>query len=350
MRSTIDELVSELAELSALVASIAPVNSVLADHQDSLVRKYVTIRRRFDYAAFVVALYASFEKFIENLVAAYARLASLRVQYADLPPKLVKKHLLRTADILARGRVGEGRYTGLSEVDIVKNLLDCLNGTTPYTLNEAAIVAHDRNLRINDIDELFAAVGIDTVCDRVRRADALLKWYRTSDGRADTVPDGTVKRRLDEFVERRNQVAHRGGTPANLLGVDEMSEVLGFIEAFSKSVFGIVVGQYLKGQHAASGIDLTQRPGDGPYKGGTVVVVEKPAQRLFVGQPLFVVVESTGARWGRIKSMKIDDTNVRSVEPDTDAPNGIGIALKFKCPKGAPLIALADEDDVVWSP
>ena len=70
MRSTFDELEKELKQLSDLVASIAPVNLALAEHPDSLVRQYVMIRRRFDYAAFVVALYASFEKFIENLVSA----------------------------------------------------------------------------------------------------------------------------------------------------------------------------------------------------------------------------------------------------------------------------------------
>ena len=45
-------------------------------------RQYVMIRRRFDYAAFVVALYASFEKFIENLVAAYVYLETRRVDQA----------------------------------------------------------------------------------------------------------------------------------------------------------------------------------------------------------------------------------------------------------------------------
>ena len=63
MRSTLDELVSELAELKALVESIEPVNRALGSHEDTVVQRYVSVRRRFDYAAFAVALYASFEKF-----------------------------------------------------------------------------------------------------------------------------------------------------------------------------------------------------------------------------------------------------------------------------------------------
>lgn len=356
MRSTFDELENDLSELRDLVASIAPVNSALAGHQDSLVRQYVLIRRRFDYAAFAVALYASFEKFIENLVAAYARLEAGRVQYANLPPRLVKKHLSRTAEILSRGRLGEGRYEGLSELAIVKNLFECLNGDTPYTLNEAAVVAHDSNLRVGEIDALFAAVGIEQVCDRVRRADALLEWYCVTKELdvppQDGVPAAIVEERLKDIVERRNQVAHRGGNPDDLLGPDAMSDALGFIEAFSKSVFVITVGRYLKDHHSApgQGIHLLQRRGDGPYQNGTVVVVEKPTQRLFVGQSVFVLVEATGARWGRIQSMKVDGADVEAIEPGATIANGVGIGLNFKCPRGTTLVALAADDDVVWSP
>jgi len=355
VRSTFDELAKELDELRALVASIVPVNSALTGHQDSIVRQYVMIRRRFDYAAFVVALYASFEKFIENLVAAYSRLEASRVQYGDLPPNLVKKHLFQTAEILSRGRLGEGRYAGVRELDVVRNLFECLNGNTPYTLNEAAVTAHDSNLRANEINKLLAAVGIEQVCDRVRRADALLDWYRTTQELAappqDGVPSATVEERLKDIVERRNQVAHRGGNPVDLLGVEAMNDALGFIEAFSKSVFAVTLGQYLQNHHVATrkGIQLQQRQGDGPYKKGTVVVVEKPPHELFVGQPVFVVVEPSGARWGRIQSLRVDDNDVHAVEPDAPATNGIGIALDFRCPKDATLVALDADDDVVWS-
>jgi hypothetical protein len=357
VRSTLDELTQELKELRALVASIEPVNSALKDNQDPLVRDYMMIRRRFDYAAFVVALYAAFERFIENLIASYARLEARRVPYAGLPAKLANKHLSRTAEILLRGRLGEGRYAGLRDVDIVKNLFNCLNGDIPYALNEAAVVAHDSNLRVPEIDKLFAELDVDNkICSHARRADALLDWYCKSKELADSPPDGvpmtTIEERLKDIVDRRNQVAHRGGNPDNRLGPEQMSDAIGFIEAFSNSIFAIVVGRYLQGHHAVpdQGFQLQQRQDDGPYQKGTVVVVEKPAQRLFVGQPVFVVLGPAGARWGRIRTLKLDDAFVEAVEPDDDAPKGIGIRLSFRCPKGAALVALAADDDVVWYP
>jgi hypothetical protein len=46
--------------------------------------------------------------------------------------------------------------------------------------------------------------------------------------------------------------------------------------------------------------------------------------------------------------MKVDDTEVQAVEPGATAASGIGIALDFKCPKNATLVALAVDDDIVW--
>lgn len=354
MRSTLDELEKELGELVDLVASIAPVNSVLAAHQDVVVKRYVAVRRRFDYAAFSVSLYASFEKFIENLVAAYVRLKTRSSIYSDLPDSLQKKHLSRTAELLSRGRLGEGRYSSLTELDAVRNLFDCLRGASPYVLNEAAIVAHDANLRASEIDAVFTAVGIENVCERVRTSDALTEWYREvkqlEKATLEAVPQSTVEEWLRDIVDRRNQVAHRGGSPDDLSGTDAMRESIRFIGALGKSIFAIAVGRYLQSEHAQSHLSLNLREGDGPYRNGSVVVVEKPTIRLFVGQPLFVLLEAGGARWGRVQSLQVDGSEFDEIEADVVAENGVGIGLDFRCPRGATLFALERDDDVVWSP
>ncbi len=356
MRSTLDELNTELAELKALVASINPVNDALASHSDTTVLQYLSIRKRFDYAAFIVALYASFEKFVENLITEYVRIEAKRLNYADLPKPLKDKHLAGTTELLRR-KPGLGRYAGLSELVLVKNLFDCLSDTKPYELNEAAVTDHNANLRAGEVDALFALVGIEAICSRTCRADAMVAWYCKTQG-LDTPPQDGVKRivleeRLEGIVERRNQVAHRGGNPQDLLGSAAMAEAVDFIESLAISIFGLVVGRYLKDRATSVGcIELALRKGDGPYKDGKVVVVDKPAQRLFVGQPVFVVLDSTSARWGRIQSLRVDDADVAELAPNTNAPRGVGIGLDFKFPKNldAKLIALAAEDDLVWSP
>lgn len=361
MRSTLDELKSELADLQAFVASIKPVNDALRGHTDSVVGRYVSIRRRFDDAAFAVALYASFEKFVESLIIAYARLEAARVEYAELPEALTKKHLVGTADLLKR-QLGEGRYAGMTTRDVAKNLFDCLSGARPYALNEVVVRGHDQNLRAPEVNALFAVVGIDNICDLARRAHAMKSWHRRLQGlaaqtegaespaAADMSPT-VIEERLKDIVMRRNEVSHHGGNPTNLLGADAMSEAVSFIESLAVSIFDLVAGRYLRHPRAngPSRIDLRLR--EGPYKDGTVVVVDKPAERLFVEQPVFVTLVSTEARWGRIRSLRLNDVGVREVEGSASAAGTVGIGLDFACPTSATaLVALTDDDDVLWSP
>jgi hypothetical protein len=305
-----------LGDLKTLVESIKPVNLAMANHTDPAVRQYVPIRKRFDNAAFAIVLYSSFEKFIEGIVAAYAQLESRRLRYAELPRKLVKKHLARTAEMLFRGRIGEGRYVGLTEMEVVKNLFGCLSGTERYTPNKAAVVAHDRNLGVREIDELFATVGVEQMCTRVRRADAVVEWYRNMNGSPaasqDGVPAAAIEERINDLVERRNQIAHGRGTPDELPGVDKMGEAAGFIQAFAKSIFAITVGRYLQDHHA--GVQLVRRQNGGPYQNGKVVIINQPAHRIFRGQAVFVLEETFGARWGRIQSLRLDDVGIQEME------------------------------------
>lgn len=356
MRSTLDELKRELDELRDFVASIAYVNEALGTYAAPEVRGFAALRRRFDNAAFVVALYASFEAYIEKLAAAFAGLEAQRLPYADLPQRLVTKHLQRSADLLARGRLGEGRHAGLTHAGVVANLHNCLSGETPYSLNSPAIVWHDANLRVKDVDEIFLPLGIDNICTLVRKGDALVEWHVAVQGLSAAPPEGVpytvIEKRLNDVVERRNQVAHRGGNPEDLLGIADMNEAIDFISALSADIFSIVVGYYLRARHSpVSGVTrLNQVPGDGPYLDGKVVVVSTSAIPLSVGQAIFVIRVSGAARWGRIQSLQLDGANINTFAVGKPVPEGIGIRLDFACPENATLVALQSEDDLVWAP
>lgn len=332
MRSTLEEFQRDLSELRALAGSIAPVNTALANHGDTVVLQYLTVRRRFDYAGFIVALYASFESFVENLVVSYARQAALRARYCDLPEKLTSKHMAKSAELLQKARLGQGRLAGLRDVDIVRNLWDCLSGAMPYTLNEVAIAEHDRNLRADELDLMFRAIGIEGACGRAGKSEPLNEWFRATQGLELASPEGvptmTIQKRLEDLVERRNQVAHRGGNPLELIGPSEMDEFTRFAEAFAKALFGLVACEYLRSRSDATKLEVV----NGPLKKGSVVVIAKPATRLHLGQAVFALMAASGARWGRIRTLKVDDAPTDSVEPSSGAPE-VGVEVDFRLPK-----------------
>ena len=67
---------------------------------------------RLDYAAFIVALYTAFEKFVEDLAWSHAEIEASRNKYAGLSEKLRDTHLRGSAELLTRSHLGEGRYEG----------------------------------------------------------------------------------------------------------------------------------------------------------------------------------------------------------------------------------------------
>ena len=169
---------------------------------------------------------------------------------------------------------------------------------------------------------------------------------------AEGVPDTVIDARLNDLVMRRNQVAHRGGNLEELWGSDDMNDAIRFVIALSTDIFSMVVGYYLKSRHgpntAATG--LLQVTGIGPFSNGKIVVVSAPGITLFVGQPIFVVRASGGARWGRIQSLQLNDIDHKTIEASTPAPNGIGVCLGFSCSAGDSLVIPPIEDDLVWAP
>lgn len=356
VRSTLDELKRELDELRSFVASITHMSEVVAMHAEPAIRQFIALRRRFDNAAFVVALYASFESYVEKLAAALASLEAQRLPYAELPQKLVNKHLQRSADLLARGRLGEGRHAGLTHAGVVSNLYNCLNGSTPYALNAAAVVWHDSNLRTKDVDDIFLPLGIESICSQVRHGDALIQWHMEIQGLpavpADGVPRTVIDERLNDLIERRNRVAHRGGNPEDLFGAADMDEAIGFVYALSTDIFSMVVGYYLQTRHGldSAATRLKQMAGDGPYKNGQIVVVSPPDIPLSVGLPIFVNKASGAARWGRIQSLRLNDADHETIATGTSAPQGIGVRLDFSCSASDSLVVLPGEDDLVWAP
>lgn len=355
MRSTLDELNQELNELRKFVLSLSYVRDALNSQESPAIRSLVALRRRFDSAAFVVALYASFEKYIEELVAALAILEAKRLPYTELPQKLISKHLQRSAELLSRGRLGEGRHAGLTPSGVVTNLYNCLHGVIPYALNTTAVVWHDANLRCKDVDEMFLSLGIEHICMHVRKGDALIAWHMGVQGLhvapAEGVPSTVIEERLNDLVERRNQVAHRGGNPEDLLGAEDMNEAIEFISALAADIFSIAAGNYLEAHHGDNPVatKLTLVPEDGPYKQGKVVIVLPPATPLSVGQPVFILKPSGAARWGRIQGLQLDGSDHKTIQAGA-AETSIGVSLDFACSANSVPIVLPVEDDLIWAP
>lgn len=334
MHFILTELNAELANLRNFVQSIVPVNNVLANYPDSQIRQYLTLRRGYDYAAFVVALYASFERFCEALVSDYARCLSEIIPYSELPEALVKKHFNQAAEMLQKKQLGEGRYAGITQLSVTQTLFKCLSGDDEYNLLPIAIAAHDNNLRKNVLEKLFKDVGIDDILSKACSSDSIVQWYKNiaqvDEVNADRILS-IVNSKLEDLVERRNEVAHRGGS-TELLGQEEMLELIDLLEAICVALLRFVYAEYvaikIRKMPYATECILREKP----YQSGTVLVIDAPLNhRVYVGQPAFSLLSSTGIRWGKILSIKAEGNDVDSyLETGGGSPIGIMLDISMK--------------------
>lgn len=354
-----EQLRTELSDLETFVSSITPVNTALSTHNDTTVRQYLTLRRQYDYAAFVVALYASFERFAETLIGEYAKQIASFTSYQDLPSALTKKHLIQSAEMLSRKRLGEGRYANLSQVAVAENLFKCLSGAESYSLTNEAIVSHDTNLRYADVGKLLSDVGIINFCDNLPGIDIVWEWFVRAELNAG---DETIERtleynqaiktilenRLNDLVDRRNEVAHRGGNADELLGQAEMLGRIDVIRVFSEAMFVTASSTYLKLRTADENYACRVEFVEGPYKFGTVVVIKSPSVPLVRGQPSFVIHADGKVRWGHVVGLKVDNEPVEQVGPGVNKL--VGVELDLKCNQNSVLWLNRVADEVVWAP
>ena len=348
MRSTVDELERDIAEMRAMASAIKPATDLLAKSANSDVKAYLSVRRRFDYSALVVALYASFERFVEDILTSYTKIIADQENYGALPVKLVNKHLKRTAELLGKNEIDQFRYPGVTVFKLVENLYKCLSGESSYELNDVAVAVHDKNIRYDELGVLLGIVELSH--ESVRQAQPLIDWYYNDQEMTGPIPASVpvivVKQRLDDLVERRNDIAHRGGNPSNRLGVEEMQDLVEFVSALANSIFTVFVAHYLRRRHVG-GIECERLTlVRGPFKNKSVWVVQPPLSRLHVRQPIFALSSAFLARWGRVEGLQIGGKELDFVNPG--ASESVGIKLDFPAPETAEVYILNTEDETIW--
>jgi hypothetical protein len=186
--------------------------------------------------------------------------------------------------------------------------------------------------------------------ESVRQAQPIIDWYYKDQEMTGPIPASVpvivVKQRLDDLVERRNDIAHRGGNPSNRLGVEEMQDLVEFVFALANSIFTVFVTHYLRRRHVG-GIECERLTlVRGPFKNKSVWVVQPPLSRLHVRQPIFALSSAFLARWGRVEGLQIGGKELDFVNPG--ASESVGIKLDFPAPETAEVYILNTEDETIW--
>lgn len=203
-------------------------------------------RRLIVYAAAVIALYGAFERFVEELLETYASGYPVRIpRYMEVDQAVKDQHLRLSLDLAARA-VKDGSRSKLSVSHIIQNLAGCMvaEQDAPYVFNAEAFRVHFGNIRAAKLSELFSAVGIGGILSQITKVPPLSKWIldEVAAGRL-VKQDGPKLAFLDDFVERRNEIAH--GQPVEMMSLDLIGRYSQFLLALCESLERVTIDREL---------------------------------------------------------------------------------------------------------
>jgi hypothetical protein len=157
-------------------------------------------------------LAATFEEFVRELARGFARhVVESCGSYEKLPPKLASVAWRRTLESLARVQLNPKKEV-FSRESIFADALTKFTVVYEFCRGDIKqdiyddLIHNENNMRLGEINSLFKISGVTDICRKACDDPSLTEILgETEAGKA----HGRLLDRLDEFFERRNQVAHR---------------------------------------------------------------------------------------------------------------------------------------------
>jgi len=253
----------------------------------------------------------------------YVRLLpKIYVKYSELPPEITNQHRVGVGQILLK--IGEkGPYKNLEEQVVVRELAAGLSGASEYTQLADAFFIDRQNLRFEMLCRLFYSLGFKHCGRSINRHPQVMDFIRAE--RADS---SSVEKELNDFIEYRNEAAHR--KVENVLAIDAIAAIGRFIVAVAAALADMVEEGVLKRR-----MDLKQySPVLSISEGYVVIGTPESNVTLTVGDELILFGKNFCHRV-KLESMHLNGESVQNATGD--GVTEVGCRLSKRALKGAEL-------------
>lgn len=191
-----------------------------------------TDEKIFNYRANIISLYGAFECFIEEVFKEYIeQLRHIIPQYNSLNKRIKDSYFDKVAKL--HSKLHYAKFSHITELKIVQNLEKVIAQDINEILAEP-FLCNGGNYKHNIICDLMSSIGIDNVDSNIIQLSPL------SDLLLESTPNNEqqqtmVAMRLEELVDRRNEVAH-GAISVDIIDIDRFEEILKFTDAYCESL------------------------------------------------------------------------------------------------------------------
>lgn len=349
MQDSLSQFQSEVDKLRQYLNAVEAEENVLSTlfeeaelpeliQQPSLdsIRKNATNKRRHVYVGAIIVMYGALERFVENAVSDYLEsCVKASGAYGNLPEVIRNKHTNQTLEYLAL--VKDGKIREPEGIDVIaENLLSCIRGNDPYTLNTRAFTIRSANMNVARVRSTLANTGVVASNKNLAGSRYYTKYVRESQGRAVSDIGGremdALFNHIDELVSIRNDIAHGVNSLDDIEDITIVKDRVVRLEAYVHAVHDCLCESLLR-HHVDLG-KVIAVAGDIQVFNNSIVCFEFPVGVLVKGDLLMMCSAESGnvSGWGAIHSIQIDRVDQETVEGE--AGKMIGVKVDFHAHDG----------------
>lgn len=179
-----------------------------------------------------VSAAASYEQFVRDLVQACAELVAARASSFDsLDEYFRKQHMSLTGRALGTV-LSPKRHQKFDYTSLARNLGSCVPGSSEFAINSSVFAADITTPDTEGLEKALDRVGVRAFWDAVGRDTAVQKAVRSTATRESA---NLARRFLEDFVDRRNLIAHAGRSAVSVVETD-LSDVLDVVPAICAAI------------------------------------------------------------------------------------------------------------------
>lgn len=237
--SQIKEYIKHIHEVNKLGSVEALDDDVFKSFKKHFI-SFDTDKKLFEYKAIIISLYGLLEKYIEIWVKEYLSELSELISYSNLPENIRNSHFELSMKLITM--VVEGRwvkYNHLNKEEVLKKLSNCLEKPSMYSFNTEAFTMQSGNLTHKRIEEIFKTLDIQ-ISKKLIKNTQLNLLIGISDDRITHTEGNILYAKINDLVERRNDIAHGVEIIDNLLGLSEIEPYIEFFEKYCMAIFSIL--------------------------------------------------------------------------------------------------------------
>ena len=240
------QYVNDVAAYSVLETDnqqIRKLLNTLKDHD----RSFRTDKRIFEYKASIISLYGLLEKYVELWIKEYLdSLSNVVPEYNKIDQKIRDNHFELSLKLINTITTREtAKYQHLTKEEVLKKLNDCIVNPTKYQINTDAFVLLSGNLKHNKIVELFNKLNLD-LNDELLKNEELKNEIGLNQNTISRIEKDIVYNKINDLVERRNQIAHGSEEVDDILSISELEPYIQFLDKYCQAIFQTLFEQLIK--------------------------------------------------------------------------------------------------------